>query len=93
MKKMKWSWKMGKFAGIEIRLHITFLVLLVWVIGNDWMLGKGVEALLAELGFLLGLFSCVLLHEVGHALAARKYGIATKDITLLPVGGLGRIDK
>jgi Zn-dependent protease/CBS domain-containing protein len=90
---MKWSWKIGTLAGIELRIHVTFLLLLGWVGASHWMLGKDVNAMLAGLGFILALFGCVLLHELGHSLAARKYGIPTRDITLLPIGGLARLER
>ena len=90
---MKWSWKIGTLAGIELRIHVTFLLLLGWVSASYWMLGRSMEAMLAGVVFILALFGCVLLHELGHALAARKYGIATKDITLLPIGGLARLER
>jgi Zn-dependent protease len=90
---MKWSWKIGKLAGIELRIHATFLLLLGWVAASHWLRGKSLEAMLAGIGFIVALFACVLLHELGHALAARKYGIPTRDITLLPIGGLARLER
>jgi Zn-dependent protease/CBS domain-containing protein len=92
-KKMNWSWKVGQLAGIELRIHATFLLLLGWVWASYWLAGKSMEAMVAGVGFIVTLFACVVLHEMGHALAARKFGIQTRDITLLPIGGLARLQR
>lgn len=90
---MKWSWKIGTLAGIETRIHLTFLLLLAWVGASHWITGRSVDAALNGVAFILALFGCVLLHELGHALAARRYGIPTRDITLLPIGGVARLER
>src|SRR5579864_8706027 len=90
---MKWSWKVGKLAGIDLHVHATFLLLLGWVALSKWSTGKGPDAAVSTLVFLLTLFACILLHEMGHALAARRFGILTKDITLLPIGGVARLER
>ncbi len=90
---MKWSWKIGTLAGIETRIHLTFLLLLVWVGASHWIAGRSMDAALSGTAFILALFGCVLLHELGHALAARRYGIPTRDITLLPIGGVARLER
>jgi Zn-dependent protease/CBS domain-containing protein len=90
---MKWSWKIGTLAGVELRIHATFLLLLGWVGARHWMTGRSVDAALNGVAFILALFGCVLLHELGHSLAARKYGIPTRDITLLPIGGVARLER
>jgi Zn-dependent protease/CBS domain-containing protein len=90
---MKWSWKIGRLAGVELRIHATFLLLLGWVGVTHWLPGRSADAALNGVAFLLALFGCVLLHELGHSLAARKYGIPTRDITLLPIGGVARLER
>ncbi len=90
---MKWSLKLGKILGIDVYLHFTFLLLLGFVGLNDWMAGRSLAAGITGVMFFAGLFACVLLHEYGHALMARRYGIRTVDITLLPIGGLARLER
>ena len=90
---MKWSWKIGRLAGIDLRIHATFLLVLGWVLVSYWMAGKSMDAMLGGITFILALFGCVVLHEMGHALAARKFGIRTRDITLLPIGGVARLER
>ena len=90
---MKWSLKLGRFLGIDVHLHFTFLLLLVFIGAAHWMTGGGPQAALAGLSFLALLFLCVLLHEYGHALMARRFGIATREITLLPIGGVAQLER
>jgi Zn-dependent protease len=88
---MGWSWKLGTFAGIEIRIHPTFLFALVWgavMWGGGRFSGLAYGALLT-----LVLFSTVLLHELGHSLTAKRYGITVRDIMLLPIGGVARLSR
>lgn len=90
---MRWSWTVGKLAGIELRIHATFLLILAWVGVIHWQQDGGMQGALEGIFFILALFGCVVLHELGHALAARRYGISTKDITLLPIGGVARLER
>ncbi len=87
---MRWSFTIVRVAGIDVKIHVTFLLLLIWI-GVVYYLQGGAGAALFGLLFILLLFASVLLHEFGHALAARRYGIATHDITLLPIGGVARL--
>ncbi len=88
---MKWSFKLGEFAGIGVYVHATFFLLIFWLVATSWLHGQGAAAAAASVIFLLALFTCVVLHEFGHALAARRFGIRTRDITLLPIGGVALI--
>lgn len=88
---MNWSWKLGTIAGVEIKVHAAFLLAVVWgavMWGGGRLSGLAYGALLT-----LVLFSIVLLHELGHALAARRYGIPVQDIVLLPIGGVARLSR
>jgi len=80
---MSWSIPILRISGIQLRIHVTFLLFIVWV--------ALVSASAAT--FVLLLFLCVVLHEFGHALAAKAYGINTPDITLLPIGGVARLER
>jgi Zn-dependent protease/predicted transcriptional regulator len=90
---MKWSWNIGTFAGIKVYMHATFPLLLGWISVTHWVQVHALLPVLLGSGFILAVFLCVVLHEYGHALTARRFGIATKDITLLPIGGVGRLER
>lgn len=90
---MKWSIKLGRYLGIDVYLHLTFLLLLAFIGLSHWVTGGGAAAAAEGVLFFMALFACVLLHEYGHALMARRYGIPTKDITLLPIGGVARLER
>lgn len=89
---MRWSLKLGTISGIRLYLHWSFLILLGLVFFYD-LGGVGLPAAAQRLLLVLSLFACIVLHELGHALAARKYGIPTRDITLLPIGGVARLER
>ncbi|MBI5095065.1 MAG: site-2 protease family protein [Candidatus Hydrogenedentes bacterium] len=90
---MRWSWRIGQIAGIGIYLHLTFVILLIAVAAQHLFLGQSVSMVAMALASILGLFGIVVLHELGHAMAARRYGIGTQDITLLPIGGVARLER
>jgi Zn-dependent protease/CBS domain-containing protein len=89
---MAWSFSIGRLLGTEVRVHVTFFLLLAWLGFAAWYQG-GTAAALDGLLFILAVFACVVAHEYGHALMARRYGIRTLDITLLPIGGLARLER
>jgi Zn-dependent protease len=86
---MRLAWKMGRVAGIDIYIHATFLLVFLFTRA----LGPGGIHPLAAVFTLCAVFGCVLLHELGHALMARRFGIGTVDITLYPVGGVARLKR
>jgi stage IV sporulation protein FB len=89
---MPWSITIARVAGSEIRIHLTFFLLLAFVGFDDYQQG-GAAAALRGIVLIVAVFACVVLHEFGHALAARRYGIKTPDITVLPIGGLARLSR
>ena len=90
---MKWSLRVGRFAGIDVYMHVTFLLLISWVAFLYWRQGQSIVSAIAGVAFILAVFLCVVLHEFGHALTARRYGIKTRDIILLPIGGVARLER
>ena len=90
---MKWSLNLGRYAGIKVQIHWTFLILIVWVVAAGYMQGQEFSQTLWTIALVLSIFACVVLHEFGHALTARRFNIKTRDITLLPIGGLARLEK
>ena len=81
---------LGKFFGVELKIHGTFLLLLAFVAISGALRGGVLDALLSVL-LSLTVFSVVVLHEFGHVFAARRYGIKTKDVILSPLGGVARL--
>ncbi len=90
---MRWAWKLGTLAGIEIRLHATFFLLLLWIGGLTYSKGHNAAAAMVAMAFILAVFATVVLHELGHALTARRFGVRTLGITLLPIGGVAQLDR
>jgi len=89
---MSWSLPIFRVAGIQLRIHITFLLLIAWLAFGYYAEGGSAVAL-GRVLFVLLLFVCVVLHEFGHAIAAKSFGINTPDITLLPIGGVARLQR
>jgi Zn-dependent protease/CBS domain-containing protein len=89
---MLWSLNIGRIAGTAVRIHVTFLLFLVWVWASSYASG-GAEAAWSGLIFMVLLFLCVLAHEFGHIFTARAFGVNTPDVTLLPIGGVARLER
>lgn len=89
---MSWSFPIGRLLGSELRVHATFFLLLIWIGVSAYAEGGAGDAAVS-VAFVLALFACVTAHEFGHALMARRYGIRTPDITLLPIGGMARLER
>lgn len=90
---MRWSFKLCRIAGIGVYVHWTFFLLLAWIAYVHMASGEDVARIIGGIGFILALFGCVVLHELGHALTARQFGCQTRDITLLPIGGVARLER
>ncbi len=90
---MKNALTIGNLFGIRIVIHWTFLILIAYIVIVSFKQGDTTLQILESIIFVLTIFGCVVLHEIGHALAARRYGINTRSITLLPIGGLASLDK
>lgn len=90
---MRWSWKLGEVAGIGVLVHATFLMIVAWVALSHWLVERSASAALGGALFVLALFACVVLHELGHALVAKRFGVRTRDITLYPIGGVARLER
>lgn len=88
---MSWSYSLGKIGGTVLRVHVTFVLLIGWITISAWA-ADGPQAALVNLLFILAVFACIVLHEFGHATMAARFGVRTPDITLLPIGGLARLD-
>lgn len=86
------SLRLGRIAGVDVFLHWTFGLLIAGAVGFYVVTGRPDQAVAGVL-LILAVFGCVVLHEFGHALAARRYGVPTKDITLYPIGGVARLQR
>ena len=82
---MKWSWKLTRIAGIDVYIHATFFILIAWIALSYWRVEGTLSAVISGVAFILALFGCVVLHELGHALTARRYGIRTRNIVPRPM--------
>jgi Zn-dependent protease/predicted transcriptional regulator len=89
---MRWSYRIGSIAGTDIKVHVTFLLIVGWwaLIGYS---EAGLSGALLRALALLALFTCILLHEFGHILMARRFGVRTPDVILLPIGGVARLER
>jgi len=89
---MNYKLYIGKISGIKIFIHWTFALLIAWIVYNDVKAGLGTTEILWSVAFVLSIFVCVTLHELGHSLTAQRYHIKTRDITLLPIGGVASLE-
>ena len=89
---MKTSLRVGSVAGIDIKLHWTFTLSIVGLF-FFYLFSYGLMPAVAGILFISTAFFCVVLHELGHAFAAKKFNIPTRDITLYPIGGVARIER
>lgn len=89
---MRWSFRVGKIFGIEFRVHVTFLLLLafIYLAGLD---AGGPKVAWVGVLFISSIFACVVIHEIGHSLIARRFGTEAKSITLLPIGGVATMEE
>jgi Zn-dependent protease len=90
---MNASLRIAKIFGIPVQVHWSFALLLVWILYTGYKEGMGLTDTFYLGLFVLALFGCVILHEFGHALTARQYGVGTRDITISPIGGIARLDR
>jgi Zn-dependent protease/CBS domain-containing protein len=84
---MRWSLTIGRFGETAVKIHVTFLLLLAWIGFSAWQ-QQGPAAARDSVVFIVLIFACVVLHEFGHILVARRFGIKTPEVTLLPIGGV-----
>jgi Zn-dependent protease/predicted transcriptional regulator len=90
---MKGSFKLGNIAGIGVYIHWTFSLLIAYIIISNYLQGQNSGQIAWSLIFILSIFVTVFLHELGHALAAKRFHVKTKDITILPIGGVASLER
>jgi Zn-dependent protease len=89
---MRWSYTLGQIRGTEVKVHVTFLLLLAWIAYGAYQQGGSAAAVSVTL-FVVAFFVCILLHEFGHITMARRFGVQTPDVILLPIGGVARLER
>jgi len=89
---MSWSFRVARVSGIDIKVHITFFLILV-LGGLEWGRNHGTPGVIFGVLLMLALFACVTLHELGHSLAAQAYHIQVREIVLLPIGGVAMLGR
>lgn len=92
-RRSRWSWKFGSLFGISIRVHVTLLALLAWIIITSPIDRGSIAMGILEVVTVLAVFAIVMMHELAHALVARRFGAQTREILLLPIGGIASMDK
>jgi Zn-dependent protease len=89
---MRWSYTIGRIAGTEVKVHVTFLLLLAWIAYIAYQ-DAGATAAVRDTLFFVCFFFCVVLHEFGHIWMAGRFGVRTPDVILLPIGGVARLER
>ena len=90
---MRWSWTVARIKGIDVDIHATFLILLAWIAIADYQQTRTAGGAMVGVLLTLAIFLSVVLHEFGHAMMAKRFGVKTKSITLLPIGGVARLER
>jgi Zn-dependent protease len=90
---MKANLNLGSVSGIKIMVHWTFFFLIAWIVFSELARGGTTNSIAFNIALVLAVFACVVLHELGHALTAKRFGIETKKITLLPIGGMASLER
>lgn len=93
MKSTRSTIRLGHLAGIPLFLHWSFLLVPAYVLISGYLMGRPAFGIAADMTLVTVIFGCVVLHELGHALAARRYGVSTQDIILMPIGGVARLER
>ena len=88
---VKGYWRIAKVAGVDINIHWSFSVIILWMVWQGLFGRRELPGVIFISATLLLLFCCVALHELGHALMARRLDVVVKNIIILPVGGLAQV--
>ena len=91
--RKRWSVRIARIAGIDVFIHATFVLLAVWYVAGVIAAGAAPAEAFLPAFYVAAIFGCVVLHELGHALMARRFGIRTRDITLYPIGGIASLER
>lgn len=91
--RSRWSWHVATVSGIAVRVHVTLVALLVWIAIAAPIAGAGLRQTLAQSALVVAIFACIAVHELAHALVARRFGCSTREILLLPIGGIAQMER
>lgn len=92
-RRSRWQWQFGSVFGIPIRVHVTLLLLFVWIATTYWFAGLGPRGALTGVALMACVFVTIVAHELTHAVVARRFGVHTRDILLLPIGGIASLER
>lgn len=90
---MSWAWRVARIRGVDVNVHATFVIFLVWIALASHARGAPPEATIATVLFVVAIFTSVLLHEFGHVVVAQHFNVGTRRITLLPIGGVAELER